>query len=89
MRAQAQDPVRLIASGEVTSPAALWRALNASRDVYRGGIRHYRDGADATRWPRGGSASERVRGRQGTRYTAEVGEDGESNGQGSPEHRAT
>ena len=39
--------------------------------------------------PRRASASERVRGRQGTRDTAEVGEDGESNCQRSPEHRAT
>ena len=30
MRAQPQDPVRLVASGEVASSAALWRAPAAS-----------------------------------------------------------
>ena len=85
----ASPSVRIGPDGTVASPAALWRALGVSRDVYRGGIRRDRDGADATRRPRGGSASERVRGRQGARDTAEVGEDRESNGQRSPEHRAT
>ena len=54
--------VQLGADGEVASEAALCRALGVSRWVVRGVVRRYRDGAEASRWPRAGTPSERVLG---------------------------
>lgn len=51
---------RLGPSGRIASPGALCRAVGVRRSVYYAVVRRYRDEIGAGRWPRTGSASERM-----------------------------
>ena len=51
---------RLGPSGQIASPGALCQALGVERSVYYAVVRRYRDEIGAGRWPRSGSASERM-----------------------------
>ena len=52
--------MRLRPDGQLASVAALCAALEVPRSVYYAVVRRYRDEVGAQRWPRPGSASERM-----------------------------